>query len=160
MFFHVSFRLGKQAGRQAGRQAGSELAHEGYRSVSYSQTVLHSYNVTFLSSNGTFSENCEVVRIGSVIIFHLSMLWKAKFLTLFDALFLVSLQGKFEIDQSREWKWVTPGFWGPIHPPLSKADPNPTQTLILPRQSATQCSTAQRTTNASQYNAAKAHHTM
>ena len=44
----------------------------------------------------------EVVRIGSVIIFHLSELWKAKFFILFDATFLVELQGKLEIDHSWE----------------------------------------------------------
>ena len=42
----------------------------------------------------------EVVRIGSIIIFHLSKLWKTKFSTLRDAIFLLRLQGKFEIDHS------------------------------------------------------------
>ena len=36
--------------------------------------------------------------IGSIIIFHLSKLWKAKFLILFDVILLVRLQGKFDID--------------------------------------------------------------
>ena len=44
----------------------------------------------------------EVVRIGSIIILHLSKLWKAKFVILCDATFL--LQGKFEIDHFRECK--------------------------------------------------------
>ena len=42
----------------------------------------------------------DVVRIGSVIISHLGELWKAKFLILCDVIFLVRLQGKFEIDHS------------------------------------------------------------
>ena len=47
------------------------------------------------SSKSTFSqsfkEKCisEVVRIGSIIIFHLSKLWKAKFVILCDVIFLV-----------------------------------------------------------------------
>ena len=43
-----------------------------------------------------------VVRIGSVIIFHVSKLWKSKFSILCDVIFLVRLQGKFEIDHSWE----------------------------------------------------------
>ena len=39
----------------------------------------------------------EVVRMGSIIIFDLSKLWKAKFFILCDVIFLVRLQGKFEI---------------------------------------------------------------
>ena len=37
------------------------------------------------------------VRISSIIIFHLSKLWKPKFFILYDVIFLVRLQGKFEI---------------------------------------------------------------
>ena len=37
-----------------------------------------------------------IVRIGSIIIFHLSKLWKAKFFILCDVIFLVRLQRKFE----------------------------------------------------------------
>ena len=44
----------------------------------------------------------EVVRIGSVIIFQLSKLCKAKFFILCDVIFLVRLQEKFEIDHSWE----------------------------------------------------------
>ena len=40
----------------------------------------------------------------SIIIFHLSKLWKAKFSILRDVIFLVKLQEKFEIDHSWEWK--------------------------------------------------------
>ena len=40
----------------------------------------------------------EVARIGSVISFHLSKLWKAKFSILCDVIFLVRQQGKFDID--------------------------------------------------------------
>ena len=47
----------------------------------------------------------EVVRIiGSIIIFHLSKLWKAKFFILWNAIFLVKLWEKFEFDHSWEWK--------------------------------------------------------
>ena len=42
----------------------------------------------------------EVVRIGSIIISHLSKRWKAKFFTLCDVISLVKLQGKFEVDHS------------------------------------------------------------
>ena len=38
------------------------------------------------------------------LISHLSKLWKSKFSLLCDVIFLVSLQGKFEIDHSWEWK--------------------------------------------------------
>ena len=38
----------------------------------------------------------EVVRIGSVIIFHLSKLWKAKFFILCDVIFLVRLQERLQ----------------------------------------------------------------
>ena len=40
----------------------------------------------------------EVVRIGSIIIFHLSKLRKAKFFILCDVILLVGLQGKSGID--------------------------------------------------------------
>ena len=40
----------------------------------------------------------EVAIIGCVFIFHLRKLWKAKFSILCDAIFLVRLQGKFDID--------------------------------------------------------------
>ena len=40
----------------------------------------------------------EVVRIGLIIIFHLSKLWKAEFSILCDVIFLVRLQEKFELD--------------------------------------------------------------
>ena len=47
------------------------------------------------------------VRIGSTIICHPSKLWKAKFFILCDVIFLVRLQGKFEIDHSWAWKgWL------------------------------------------------------
>ena len=36
-----------------------------------------------------------IVRIGSIIIFHLSKLWKVKFFILCDVILLVKLQGKF-----------------------------------------------------------------
>ena len=44
----------------------------------------------------------EVVRIGRIIIFHLSKLLKAKFSILCEVIFLVRLQGKFDIDLSWE----------------------------------------------------------
>ena len=64
----------------------------------------------------TFKEKCmsEVVRIGSVILFHLGKLWKTKFSTLCDVTFLVRLQGKFEIDHSWEWKEWKVWTWAPL----------------------------------------------
>ena len=44
------------------------------------------------------------MRIGSIIIFHLSKLWKAKFFILCDVIFLVRLQETFDIDQSHSWE--------------------------------------------------------
>ena len=41
-----------------------------------------------------------IVKIGSIIIFHLSKLLKTKFFILCDVIFLVRLQGKFDIDHS------------------------------------------------------------
>ena len=46
----------------------------------------------------------DVARICSIITFHLSKLWKVKFSILCDVIFLVRLQGKFDIDHSQEWK--------------------------------------------------------
>ena len=63
------------------------------------------------SSKSTFSqpfkEKCisEVVRIGSIIIFHLSKLWNATFSILCDVIFLVKLQEKIEIDKIGDWDW-------------------------------------------------------
>ena len=44
----------------------------------------------------------EVVRIRSIIICHLSKLWKDKFFILYGVIFLERLEGKFEIDRSWE----------------------------------------------------------
>ena len=63
---------------------------------------LSSSNSTF---SQTFEEKCisEVVRIGSIIISHLSKLLKAKFfILLYGAIFLVRPQGKIGIDHSLE----------------------------------------------------------
>ena len=48
------------------------------------------------------------MRICSILIFHLSKQWKAKFFILCDVILLVRLQEKFEIDQSWEWIRVNP----------------------------------------------------
>ena len=62
------------------------------------------------NSKRTFSQlleaKCmsEVVRIGSIIISHMSKWWNTKFFILCDEIFLVRLQGKFEIDHSWVWK--------------------------------------------------------
>ena len=55
----------------------------------------------------------EVVRfsIWTLIIFNLSKWWKAKFSILCDAIFLVRLQGKFDIDHSSSWMLAQPVFW-------------------------------------------------
>ena len=97
------------------------------------------------SSKSTFSqafkEKCisEVVRIVSIIIFHLSKVWKAKFFILCDVIFLVRLQGKFDIDHClfsegrvapRAGTWLAP-VPGPS-PPL----PSPVRcSVCCPRQS-------------------------
>ena len=54
------------------------------------------------SSKSTFPQPLKII-----IIFYISTLWKAKFFKLCDVIFLVRLQGKFEIDHSWEWK----GYW-------------------------------------------------
>ena len=48
-----------------------------------------------------FKEICisEVGRVGSITIFDLSKLWKAKFSILCDVIFVVRLREKFESDQ-------------------------------------------------------------
>ena len=69
-------------------------------------TVTNTLTLSLLSSKSTFSqpfkEKCvsEVVRICSIIIFHLSKLWKVKFSILCGVIFMVRLQGKFDIDHS------------------------------------------------------------
>ena len=74
------------------------------------QVNLAPLTLSLPSSRSTFSqpfqEKCisEVVRIGVIIICHLSKLWKNKFSILYDGIFLVRLQEKFEIDHSWEWK--------------------------------------------------------
>ena len=50
----------------------------------------------------------KVVWIGSIIIVHPSKLWKDKLLLLCDAIFLVRLQRKFDIDHSWERKGFNP----------------------------------------------------
>ena len=57
----------------------------------------------------------EAMRIGSIIIFHLSKLWKAKFLILCDVIFLVR-QEKFDIGHPWQWRQVDSGNedWGSI----------------------------------------------
>ena len=45
----------------------------------------------------------EVARIGSIIISHLSKLWKAKFFTVWWNIYGEAV-GKFEIDHSSKWK--------------------------------------------------------
>ena len=53
-----------------------------------------------------------VVRIGSIVIFYLSKLWKAKFFILCDVIFLVRLLGKFDIDYGTYWERT--GRFGPF----------------------------------------------
>ena len=101
-------------------------ARQGYRIpweresilLAHSHTVLYRLKrgsgtpltLSLLSWKSTFSqpfkEKCisEVATIGSVIIFHLNKLWKAKFSILCDVIILVNLQGKFDINRSCEWK--------------------------------------------------------
>ena len=67
--------------------------------VSWLTLPLPSLKSTF---SQPFKQKClsEVLRIGSIILFHLSKLWKDKFFILCDVIFLVRLQGKFEVDRS------------------------------------------------------------
>ena len=64
------------------------------------QTQLFQFQVQKLSWHFKEKHTSEEVRIDSIIIFHLSKLWKAKFFILCDVIFLVRLQGKFNIDHS------------------------------------------------------------
>ena len=63
----------------------------------------------------TFKKKCisEVVRIGGMVIFH-SKLWKAKFFILCDVIFMLRLQGKFDINGS--WKWKGSHEYGESKP--------------------------------------------
>ena len=54
---------------------------------------------------------CEVVRIGSIIIFHLSKLLESKFFILCNVILMVRMQGKFEIDHFWEWAIAPSHFW-------------------------------------------------
>ena len=66
---------------------------------------LPSFKSTYLSQPCKEQRISEVVRIEySIIIFHLSKLWKARFSILCDVILLVRHQGKFNIDHSWEWK--------------------------------------------------------
>ena len=58
--------------------------------------------LSLLSSKSTLKRKCinEVARICIIIIFQLSKLWKAKFSLLCDVIFLVGLEGKFDIYHS------------------------------------------------------------
>ena len=70
-----------------------------------SARISNGWTLSLLSSKLVHSPNvsnreciCDLLRIGSIIIFHLSKLWKAKFFILCNVIFLVRLQGKFDID--------------------------------------------------------------
>ena len=69
--------------------------------------------VTALYSPNLSKSDCmsDVARICSIITFLLSKLWKVKFSLLCDVIFLVRLQGNFDIDHSQEWKGYTT-VWG------------------------------------------------
>ena len=78
-----------------------------YHSMWHSPKKYHPLSLP--SSKSTFSQPVEekgsdVVRIGSIIIFILSKLWKGTFLILWDVILLVRLQEKFDIDYSWEWR--------------------------------------------------------
>ena len=67
---------------------------------------------------GKFRPIRDLVRIGSKIFSRLSKLWKAKFFTLYDVIFLVRLQRKFEIDHTWEWKGKPFRSWAQkVHSP-------------------------------------------
>ena len=92
------------------------------------------------SSKSTLSqplkETCmsKVVGIGSMIIFHLSRLRKATFSILCDVIFLVRLQGKFEIGHSWEWKVTVRTFLplvDAVTQPAEKSNPGrPSNCLV------------------------------
>ena len=77
-----------------------------FRCFGTAMIILLALTLSLLSSKSTFSKpfkrKCisEVARIVSIIIFHLSKLWKAKFSKLCDVIFLLMLLGKFDIDHS------------------------------------------------------------
>ena len=92
------------------------IAYSNERLLHYQFSLPHPYisleegweNVLFElpSSKSAFSQPfkdkfiSEVVRIASIIIFHLSKLWRARFSILCDGILLVRLQEKFEFDHS------------------------------------------------------------
>ena len=61
------------------------------------------FHIKLDSSTGLlffFNDQGDVLSICSIIIFHPSKQWNARFFILCDVIFLVRLQGKFEIDHS------------------------------------------------------------
>ena len=66
--------------------------------------IMWALTLSLLSSKNTFSQPFKekIYKWGSeictIIIFHLSKLWKVKFSILCDSIFLVRLRGKFDID--------------------------------------------------------------
>ena len=91
-----SLSLGVSRGAQS-------LPFDGWRPYPQATLSLPSSKSTF---SQPFGEKCirEVVGIGSIIIFHLSKLWKASYPIILCVIFLVRLKEKFEIDHSCEWK--------------------------------------------------------
>ena len=69
--------------------------------LTYDDYPFHS-QVQKVHSPKPSKEKCisDAVRIGSIIIWQLNKLWKAKFFTLCDIMFLVRPQEKFDIDHS------------------------------------------------------------
>ena len=74
-------------------------------SIQMCENFYHSWAHKVYSPN-LLKSDCmsDVARICSIITFHLSKLWKVKFSILCDVIFLVRLQGNFDIDHSQEWK--------------------------------------------------------
>ena len=87
--------------RRTSETKWSSCSDQRYEGVCFELLPFHS-QVQKVHSPDLFEERCisEVVRIGSVIVYHLS-----RFFMLCDVIFLVTLQGKFETDHS--WEKVT-----------------------------------------------------
>ena len=111
----MSFIIASENGLRSGTRHSSDqfmtalgIMHwaVGTKSTKKRQVQGSHLNLSLPSSKSTFSkpikEKCmsEVAGIASIIVFHLSKLWRATFSILCDVISLMRLQGEFECDRA------------------------------------------------------------